>query len=283
VSEGSQAGARVEEILSTMDDIVVAASGGVDSLTLATLAGRTPGLRAAVAHAVSPAVPAAATARVRRLARREGWRLLVLDAGEFEDPAYRANPVDRCRYCKRSLYGAIRRASGAVILSGTNLDDLGDYRPGLEAAAEHGVRHPFVEAGVDKAGVRGIARALGLEEIADLPAAPCLASRVETGIRIEADLLAFVDRAERAVRDALGATIVRARVRRDGLVVELDPDALGRARDGVRRDLERTLQELGPDPLVRAGVRFAPYEMGSAFVHARQSAGAPRPTGGGAV
>ena len=102
-------------------------------------------------HAVSPAVPPHATARVRAHAERHGWALTVADAGEFDDPRYRANPVDRCYFCKSNLYDRIRSVTEGTVASGTNLDDLGDYRPGLKAAAERGVVHPFVEAGIDKA------------------------------------------------------------------------------------------------------------------------------------
>lgn len=273
MNDGRRLRERVEAVLDKTDRVAVAVSGGVDSLTLATIAGRMQALEADMVHAVSPAVPRAATARVRDHAEREGWRLRVLDAGEFDEETYRANPVDRCLYCKRSLYGAIRRVVPGVVLSGTNADDPGDYRPGLAAAAEHGVRHPYVEAGVDKRGVRAIARGLGLGEVAELPASPCLASRIETGIRIEPELLAFVERAERAVREALAPRVVRARVRRDGLVIELDPAALDRLSGHAGRDLARTVRALAPDGSGREGVRFAAYRMGSAFLHDRLPAG----------
>ncbi|MFO0294429.1 MAG: hypothetical protein ACK51F_13930 [Rhodospirillales bacterium] len=129
-------------ILGGLDAAAVAVSGGVDSTTLAALAHRTIGDRATMMHAVSPAVPPEATRRVRDLAAAEGWRLRILDAGEFADPRYRANPSDRCFYCKTNLYAGIATATRAQILSGTNRDDLSDWRPGLKAAAEHGVRHP---------------------------------------------------------------------------------------------------------------------------------------------
>ena len=137
--------------------LAVAVSGGVDSLTLADP--RPPaglGPTALMVHAVSPAVPGEATARVRAEAAREGWDLRVIEAGEFADPAYRANPVNRCFFCKTNLYGAIRqRHRPARWLSGANLDDLGEYRPGLDAAREHGVRHPYVEAGLRQGGGAG--------------------------------------------------------------------------------------------------------------------------------
>lgn len=269
-SEGPRA--RLEGVLSSIGRAVVAVSGGVDSLTLATAAGRMRGPGLEVVHAVSAAVPAAATRRVREGAVREGWALTVLDAGEFDDEEYLSNPVDRCRFCKAHLYDAIRSVSSAVILSGTNADDLGDYRPGLEAAATRHVRHPYVEAAIDKPAVRGLARELGLGDVAELPAAPCLASRVETGIRVEASTLAFVEWAERHVREALDATVVRARIRREGIVIELDPEALARARNGGGRRLARRLRGMAAEGRPGAAVRFAPYRMGSAFQHPREGA-----------
>ena len=175
---------ELERLLSTgiPAPIAVAVSGGVDSMTLAYVAHRVLGAQATMYHAVSPAVPDAATSRVRAYAESNGWRLKVISAGEFNDRDYVANPANRCFYCKTNLYGSIASMTDGLIVSGTNLDDLSDWRPGLQAADNHAVRHPFVEARIDKAGVRGIASAYGLDDISALPAAPCLSSRVETGI-----------------------------------------------------------------------------------------------------
>jgi uncharacterized protein len=206
MSEEQPAAMRsLADIMREMGHVAVAVSGGVDSMTLSVLAHRTLGAAAEMFHAMSPAVPPEATARVRRHAQDEGWRLQTVDAGEFDDPRYLDNPVNRCFYCKTDLYGAIAARTTAVIASGTNLDDLGDFRPGLDAARNHGVRHPFVEAGIDKATVRAIARALGLADLAELPAAPCLSSRVETGIAIAADTLSKLHAVERLVATADGA------------------------------------------------------------------------------
>ena len=257
-------------ILSKLDTAAVAVSGGVDSLTLATIAYDAMGMRVIMHHATSPAVPAEATERVRRLARARGWALDIFDAGEFLDERYRANPVNRCFFCKTNLYGTIAARTGAVILSGTNMDDLGDYRPGLEAAKTHGVRHPFVEAGIDKAMVRALAAELGLGEIAELPSAPCLSSRVETGLAIEAPVLKMIEDAEIMLRATLSPRTVRCRVRRAGIVAELDPATLGALTDAVADTLTRSLQALaekhgvGPRP-----VAFAPYKTGSAFLRDR--------------
>ena len=134
--------------------LAIAVSGGVDSMTLAHFARRETAARVIMVHAASPAVPPRATARVRDHAARFGWDLIVTDAGEFADPSYRANPVNRCYFCKTNLYERIRRITDARIASGANLDDLDDYRPALLAAKEHGVVHPFIEAGFAKAAVR---------------------------------------------------------------------------------------------------------------------------------
>jgi pyridinium-3,5-biscarboxylic acid mononucleotide sulfurtransferase len=257
----------LNEVLGSFDRAAVAVSGGVDSLTLATLAGRLLGGRVRMYHAVSPAVPPEATERVRALAGAHGWQLDVIDAGEFSRPDYVANPVNRCFHCKTSLYSSIvPRAGGATVLSGTNLDDLGEYRPGLRAAEEHGVRHPFVEASVDKGMVRAIAGHLGLGDIADLPAAPCLSSRVETGIPIRPEILAGIHRAERLVAQALSPKTVRARYRADGVVVELDAGALSRLTASDRPDLERGVAACFGDEAGTARVRFEPYRNGSAFL-----------------
>lgn len=214
--------AQLEQALLANPNLAIAVSGGVDSMTLASFAHRLLPGRIQVVHAVSPAVPPMATARVRELAAHENWQLEIVGTGEFDDPRYRDNPADRCYFCKTNLYDRIRSLTPRTIASGANLDDLGDYRPGLLAAAEREVVHPYIVAGLGKASVRALARQLGLDEIAELPAQPCLASRVETGIAIDADDLGFIDRVEIAAREIapVGATI-RCRVTRAGIHLEL--------------------------------------------------------------
>ncbi|KMO35744.1 potassium ABC transporter ATPase [Methylobacterium tarhaniae] len=266
--------AGLEQVLAGLGPVAVAVSGGVDSLTLATIAHRTARDSPLMVHAVSPAVPGEATERVRDEAAREGWQLRVIEAGEFADPAYRDNPVNRCFFCKTNLYGAIRRVTDRQIVSGANLDDLGEYRPGLDAAREHGVRHPLVEAGFSKAMVRALARDLGLGAVAELPAAPCLSSRVETGIRIEPETLAFIHAVERLVGEDLTLTgagrgarsAVRCRVRAAGIVVELDSQSLAGLTEPAKDDLGRRIAAHAPARLAAAPVSFAPYRSGSAFL-----------------
>lgn len=255
----------LEDILRSIGPAGIAVSGGIDSLTLATIAHDTLGA-IEMFHAVSPAVPPDATARTRALAAARGWTLSVIDAGEFDDPAYRANPVNRCFYCKSNLYDGIARQTRMQILSGTNLDDLGEYRPGLVAAQARGVRHPFVEAGIDKAGVRRLAAAAGLGQLADLPSSPCLSSRIETGIAIEGATLAMIDAAEKMVRATLRPETVRCRLRSAGFVVELDGAALARLDVAGEAALRREITGLARAARLPHGVSFAAYRNGSAFL-----------------
>lgn len=251
---------RLYAVLRGIGAAEVAVSGGVDSLTLAAAAHDVLRTQARMRHASSAAVPPEATARVRALAAQRGWWLEVFDAGEFADPRYRANPSNRCFFCKTNLYGAIAARAQGTILSGTNTDDLHDWRPGLQAAEQHGVRHPLVEAGIDKATVRRLAVRLGLGSVSELPAAPCLSSRIETGIRVNPDLLALVHGAETLVTRVLAPRTVRARIRAGGLVIELDPTAL----DGLAPHRSSLLAALMA--LTDRDISFAAYRTGSAFL-----------------
>lgn len=252
---------RLVETLAQHDDLAIAVSGGIDSMTLAFIAHRFLPKPPMMVHAVSPAVPAEATLRIRDYAAREGWRLTLVDAGEFADPSYRANPVNRCYFCKSNLYGRISGLSAGTIASGTNLDDLGDFRPGLKAAEERRVVHPFVAARIGKAGIRQLARLHGLADIAELPAQPCLASRVETGIAIDADDLAFIDATERHIRDYIAAPAnVRCRLTHQGVVLEV-----GGTEDIDLREIKERAAAFCKDAgRELAGIR--PYRQGSAFL-----------------
>ncbi|HQZ12377.1 MAG TPA: adenine nucleotide alpha hydrolase [Devosia sp.] len=255
--------ARLAAAIEGVGNLAIAVSGGVDSMTLATFAHRTEPDRTHVVHAVSPAVPPAATERVRALAAAEGWRLTIIDAGEFADERYRQNPVNRCYFCKLNLYSEITRVVPGRVASGTNLDDLGDYRPGLKAASEQDVVHPFVTAGFTKRDVRQLAAALGLDDLAELPAQPCLSSRVETGIFIEAADLAFVDRIETlAAQIAGGPAVVRCRITSRGVHVEVGTIGVTeRARIAAMAAEECRSAE-------RAFAGVKDYRQGAMFVHA---------------
>jgi uncharacterized protein len=267
MEDAAELAERLRVWLGQLDLAQIAVSGGVDSMSLALLAGRTLGDRVRMSHAVSPAVPPAATARVHETAQREGWNLHVIDAGEFEDETYLANPYRRCFHCKSNLYAALAAASpDTTLLSGTNADDLADFRPGLAAAEMYQVRHPFVECAIDKAGVRRICRHLGYGDLAELPASPCLSSRIETGIRIRPEVLRFVDRVENLLRQELSAQVVRCRVGADEIAVQLDPGVLTRVKTS---DWTFRIGELAAPLDLPAAIRFEPYRMGSAFIPER--------------
>ena len=255
---------KLSKHLSEFSSVAIAVSGGVDSMTLACVAHEATAI--VVYHAVSPAVPFEATDRVRRYSEARGWALEIIDAGEFEDQAYVANPANRCYFCKNNLYGSIVSAAGMQVLSGTNTDDLGDYRPGLKAAAEYGVRHPFVECGIDKNGIRAIAAQLGLTDLAELPSAPCLSSRIETGLPIQAPILAVVHRVEKLVRDRLHPSTVRCRVRAEDIVVEMDERTFKNINDEERVKLGSTVGDYFDEVGVNRPVRFSVYRRGSAFI-----------------
>ncbi|MDX2343001.1 MAG: adenine nucleotide alpha hydrolase [Acidimicrobiia bacterium] len=250
------------DVLESMGPVAVAVSGGIDSLTLAAVSHAVFGNDFVAFHAVSAAVPPRATERIARLANRFGWPLQVVDAGEFENDRYLANEVNRCYHCKSSLYGRIAESTELQIVSGANTDDLRDFRPGLAAAAERSVRHPFVEAGISKDGIRAIAREVGLGSIAEIPAAPCLASRLETGITVTPTRLRFVDEVEELARELLSPDTVRCRVFAERIEIQLDPVTL----DSLHEDAAAKLTDYVAGREQRP-VAFTPYRMGSAVVH----------------
>ena len=256
--------AALYSALEAPHSLTIALSGGIDSLTLSAAAAEARGAdRVTLCHAVSAAVPAAATARVKEFAAARGLQLKLVDAGEFADPAYRANPVNRCYFCKSNLYGTLARM-GPLVAAGTNTDDLSDYRPGLQAAAEHGVLHPFVTAQTSKADVRALAGTLGLEDLAELPAAPCLASRIETGLRVEPADLAVIDRAEVILKEMLGQVTLRCRLLRGGWVIEIDPPVYAALSAQQRAEIGSEVKRITGDD---RPVNLRAYSRGSAFVH----------------
>jgi len=257
---------RLEDVIDGIGPLALAVSGGVDSMTLAHVAHARLGEGAVMYHALSPAVPGEATERVRRHAEQAGWRLEVINAGEMQDPRYLENPVNRCFFCKTNLYSRIAGLTERVIASGTNVDDLGDYRPGLEAARDHRVRHPYVEAGLTKCDVRVVARGFGLDDLSELPAAPCLSSRIETGLRVTTERLALVEAVETALRDRMGPGDIRCRVRGSGIAVELDDGLLSTLGEETRRDISALVAEHGAADVVS----FEAYRRGSAFLRERE-------------
>ena len=262
----SEQARRLLHHLTGFERLAIAASGGVDSMTLAWFAHQALGPRAAVYHAISPAVPPEATARVRQYAEGYGWQLLMVDAQELSDSDYVANAINRCYFCKKDLYQTIRGHTDWPIASGTNFDDLDDFRPGLQAASSAGVYHPLVECGIAKADVRALAAGAGLHDIAELPAAPCLASRIETGITVSAERLKLVYEVERLTRQTVGEGTVRCRLRSHTIEIELDDLTLAKLDNATKQYLTGIIARLQAPQGWVAPVRFSVYRRGSAFI-----------------
>jgi uncharacterized protein len=244
--------ARRDQLLATLRDmrrVVVAFSGGVDSTVVAQAARFALGDDALAVTADSPSVARSELDDARRLAAHIGIRHHVIRTDEFANPDYVRNDGTRCYFCKSELYGRIDgllpEIGDAVVCSGANLDDRGDYRPGLKAAAEHRVRHPLQEAGMGKADVRALARHWGLP-VWDKPAAPCLSSRLAPGVAVTTERTARVEAAEGHLRE-LGLRECRVRLHEGELArIEVPAGQIAALADPAVRDgLARLLRELG--------------------------------------
>lgn len=237
--------------------VFVCFSGGVDS-TLVLGACLRAGLSTTALLAVSPSLPREERAEAHALAAQLGAELEELATGETDRSEYRANSGDRCYWCKSTLYGVAEQAAAdrgldGVLMNGTQLEDLGDVRPGLQAAKEHGVISPLVDAAFDKAAVRLLARHWGLSN-ADKAASPCLASRFPVGTEVTPERLKQVEAVESFLR-MQGLWPARARWHESVVRIELDAALAPRCfEEPLRTDLERAAW--------RAGFRFVAVDLG---------------------
>lgn len=225
---------------------VVAFSGGIDSSLVAYLCGQLLGNRGIAVTSGSASLKRSDLALSKALAERWGLTHRVITTSELARPEYRANPTNRCYYCKDTLFTALTEIAQQLnietIFSGTNLDDLGDHRPGLIAAREHAVRAPLAEAGFSKTDIRALARHLGLEN-AEKPQSACLASRFPYGTAIDGEQLAQVEAAEGVLAE-LGLTQYRVRHHGDLARLEVQLDELPHVM-AHRAQLDQALKELG--------------------------------------
>ena len=230
-------------------EVLVAVSGGVDSTVVAELATRELGGRARCVTADSPALKRADLAQVRELAAARGWRHEVVATAELSRPGYRDNGADRCFFCKTELFSLLRQLAEdqpARLVSGTNADDLGDYRPGLRAAHDFDVLAPLVAAKVGKREVRRLAHWLGLPT-AERPASPCLASRIAYGTPVSEERLNQIERAESVLTNA-GFSVSRFRVHGKLGRIEVPAEQIEQLV-ALRHELVARLRPLGFDHL----------------------------------
>jgi len=238
----------LRSIFAPMTSVIIAFSGGVDSTFVLKVAHEVLGDRVLALTTTSPTMPDNDRRSALEMAQLMGARHLVVESNELEVPGYAANPINRCYLCKSNLFTVCEAKAAelgiAEIVDGLNLDDLHDYRPGMQAASERRVRHPLVEAQLGKAEIRDLSRSMGLPRW-DRPASPCLSSRFPYGTQITEEGLRKVEQGEQVLH-ALGFRVARVRYHGDVARLELETSEIQRIFDpAIREIVDREFKKIG--------------------------------------
>lgn len=257
--------AALRSLISGYGTLIVAYSGGVDSTFLAAVSAEVLGSKSLAVTSRSPSIAPEELEAAIELAAARGWRHMVVDTDEMSDPRYLVNDGRRCFFCKTELYTHLDRVAAdegiTKVANGANMDDLGDYRPGMVAATNFEVVSPLVEAGMTKQDIRDLSRAMGLPTW-DKPAQPCLSSRIPYGTSVSVEALTKIGRSEKGLRE-LGFPVVRVRHYGDTARIEIPLDDFERFA-AVRIAAERVVlasgygeMELDPNGFRSGGLNAA--------------------------